>query len=161
MADEKAKPKQPDEQPAEKTGRNVLAYLRETGTGTERCQKVEEHLARYPKATAAELVAYMESSGFHQGTVEKAGRFVYGPAYAYAAPGQGRVTHDQELANLRAQNAQLRQTLKDMEAKNHGLVKTIAQLRQKPDLRADVDDEQRLPDERPAGKRALAGAGVR
>ena len=156
MADEKAKP-----EAAEKTCQELLAYLKESGTGAQRCQKVETYLARYPRATAAEVVEHMASDGVQPGTVEKAGKWLYGSAYSYRGPEHGAVTLDKELANERAQNAALRLTIKALESKNHSLLKANTQLRQQPDLRSEATDEQKLPDERPTGKRALAGAGAR
>lgn len=92
---------------AEKSAREMVDYLRETGTGATRLKLLEDRVK--PGMTAKELFGFMVTGGIPLGTLEKAGKWLYGPHYA---PESGLASHPtEEVEKLRVENESLKRQL--------------------------------------------------
>jgi hypothetical protein len=113
---------------AEKTGRDLLAHLKATGTGTARVEALEAFLKASPKAGAAEAVEHMRAcpNDFPLGTVRKAGKFAYGDGWDCLPD---NMTPSDEAVALREQNAELSRQLRGKEAENARLLRDNQELR--------------------------------
>lgn len=110
----------------EKTGLELVAHLKATGTGTDRLNALESFLAENPEASASDLVAYMQQVGMQAGTVSKAGKFAYGPQWSLFQPGQDA---GDEIARLNAEAAELRKQLAESNATAARLTREADNLR--------------------------------
>ena len=161
MADEKAKPE------PEKTGKDLLAYLKETGTGAARLEALDRFLREHKAVTAAEALEYMRSepTTFWAGTVTKAGQFLYGDGYAYRDPNLPQLSADEEVAARDQRITDLERDLRELRAKNHQLLQENTRLRKVADVRFAQEPELRSggfeKSKAPADKKELAGAGAR
>ena len=128
MADDTNKPEEARPEP-EKTGKDLLAYLEETGTGPGRLELLKAYLKQQPKATAAEALGYLTHAGCQPGTITKAGKWVTGREdFTYRDPSLPDLTPDEELKQLRQRVAELAGQNRLLEANNHRLTQRLAKL---------------------------------
>lgn len=112
---EPVKPKPP------RTGHELGDYLDSTGTGASRLMLVKAYLKNHDKATGKELYVHCRDSGFPVGTVRKMRDWL---CQNDKDPEEriGPIAED-ELEQLRSENATLRGQLLDANAKNAMLLR--------------------------------------
>lgn len=124
---------------AEKTGAELLAYLKETGTGAARLELLSLYLRDHPNATASAAVEHMRANPtrFAFGTVRKAGKFAHGDEWDCVPE---NMTPSDEVTALRQENAGLARALKAKEAECARLLRDAESLRK--DLNHYKDKER-------------------
>jgi len=115
----------------EKTGKELLAHLKESGTGRDRCDQVAGYLAENAKATAAEVFEWALGANLPAGTLDKMHRFFRGYAYDPVKPGE---LASDKLTDALKRVAHLETDIKDREAQGALLVRENARLRNENEL---------------------------
>lgn len=120
-----AKTETPEEAPAlavaePPSGKALLAYLVETGTSANRLRPLEAWLKDNPKATADDLYRHMEQSCTYQGTLRKAGKWVFGDTFepenvVKQAPAD-------EMLRVRQENERLKSNIGSLESDKLGYI---------------------------------------
>lgn len=104
------------------TAKDLLAHLKETGTGSARLEALAKYCKENPEASGPDALGWMttQETVFLRGTLEKSALFLGVPC-----PG-ANVT--QETEDLRESLANTKKALAEVEAKNVQLAKRIAVL---------------------------------
>lgn len=98
------------------TGRQLRDYLKATGTSAERIVFLDELLLRKPDASGKFLLEQMIAAKLQTGTLNKAGRYVYGPSFSLAQA--GAVASTEEVDKLRLQVANLEAHIRGIEGQS-------------------------------------------
>jgi hypothetical protein len=109
-----------------KTGKELLAHLKETGTGKDRQQQVEIYLLDNAEASAAEVFEWALGQNMPAGTLDKIHRFAKGYAYDPIRPGESA---NEKLLDALKRVAALETDIRDRDAQNSLLVKENARIR--------------------------------
>jgi hypothetical protein len=132
----------------QKTGAELLAHLKETGTGRDRVERVEAFLKERPEATAADVFEWAHGDGMPHGTLDKMHRFFKGYAYDPVKPGE--LMSDKAVAAL-GKVASLEAEVRERDAQNALLLKENRRLREENDLLR----KQQAPEKRRAEAKQL------
>jgi len=117
----------------EPTGKQLVAYLKDSGTPFARLRPLEEWAKANPEATAEDLYRHMEASGSSQGTLRKAGKWVFGAEFE-----PENVVKDapaDEMLRLREENENFRGRIAELQSDSLG---RINQLKYKDDQIAEL-----------------------
>lgn len=152
------------------TPAEVVGHLRESGSSESRCRLVEEWIGQNPEADASQLLEWMViqaqagDKNIRRGTVEKAGKFIVGPAFAIAMPGESFSDEVNrlriELDRVQRENVTLNKTagqyLRELTARRNELMlanEQIAQLKAERDHWRSMTPEASPLPSKPAAKR--------
>lgn len=114
------------EQTRGKTGLQLLAHLKNTGTGPDRLKLVQQYLDENEGASGQEVFDYLYGSQVARGTLEKCGRFLHGDAYRLV---EAHVSQGDEAARLAEQLEDVKRQLAEKSAENVRLLKENAHQR--------------------------------
>lgn len=103
-----------------KTAGAMLAYLAETGTSAGRLRPLEAWAKENPKATADDLYRHMETTCAYQGTLRKAGKWIFGDTFepedvVKQAPAD-------EMLRVREENERIKSNVAGLQADKLGLI---------------------------------------
>ncbi len=125
----------------DKTAQDVLTHLKETHTGSARVKMVQDFIAANAGCTAAEVVEWMISAEIPLGTLMKAGRFVHGDTWQLHTPG---LTAQTELASLQRENAELRDQVRQLSAKNAAITNSNMELVRRNAVLSELDTPKKI-----------------
>lgn len=110
----------------------LVAYLKESGTGVSRIESLEEFCTSNKGASAAECLEWMIGQNWaeqHRGTVLKAGERIYGSGFTIGGTGVSQSdemvakvdTLKEELKQTKEQNVKLAAQVRNLQAENANL----------------------------------------
>lgn len=103
-----------------KNGKGLLAYLAETGTSANRLRPLEVWLKENPKATADDLYRHMEQTCQYQGTLRKAGKWLFGDAFE--PENVVKLAPADEMLRVREENERIKSNVAGLQADKLGLI---------------------------------------
>ena len=112
----------------DKTGAELLGYLKETGTGQGRLEELTAYLRHHPEASAVELHGHMLHARMHAGTIEKAGKWLHGDSFVYVGQDAPAQSPEEEMRSLRKRGSEQADLIRSLEAEKHRLTQRVAQL---------------------------------
>lgn len=117
---------------AKTTAKDVVDYLRDTGTGGSKLRTIEGYAKGNESLSGDELYRWMEREGSKHGiflgTLRKAGKFLYGDAFE---PEQSVLrAPEEEIIRLRLENESIKDQLAAACAAKAGMEKQVQYLRE-------------------------------
>lgn len=118
------------EQPANPSGKKateLLAYLQTSGTNPHKLESYERFAREHGKDFAADaLYRHMEVMGMANGTLRKAGKWVFGDSFEPGSVSEG--SDKDEIARVREECAQIKSRNQDLVAERNGYMNRAAYL---------------------------------